>query len=206
MSLTVKEAIMDLKIHNGYVQIAFDSTMMTVPKILLNALQSVVTNPKTYLKELASQTKRDLLKANVSNKEIRGKLSTKVQEIAWNAVFLNKQEVDLKDLSKSVTIPYRCNGEATTMTIPYFLFKVIFNKNLDIIRKNFSSYNEEQILKKAKKDTQSYIANIASNIKTELLKETERHEDLSMKLSQKIHEFLILDEISESAKRQRVIL
>ncbi len=205
MSISVQDSIKDLKIYNGYIAIAYDQTMMTVPKVLLNALQSVCSSPKKYLKDLASNTKRELLSTGLTDKDIKGKLSTKVQEIAWNRVLINQHEVVLTDFSKSVTIPYRCNGEATTMTVPYFIFKIIFDKNERIVNENYPAYSEAEKLKKAKKESIAYIALKASEVKSKL-QELLTPEELTMKLSQKVHEIIILDEISEKAKRQSVIL
>lgn len=203
MKHNVQQAIKNLHNYNGYAKIPVANTMITIPYLLLNALQSITEDPRSYIKELTVDVKRNILSKGVSTQDLKGKLSTKVQEVAWSKVLADKTYVvDVSDLSKSVTVPYRARDKQTTMTVPYFLYKLVFLSSKEDVENKYAHLNNEEILKKTKKETKEYIASKAALVRNEFL--GSNIDDFSMKLSQKVHELLLIDFLSTSSLSQRL--
>tara|TARA_B100000700_G_scaffold267699_1_gene307791 strand:+ start:58947 stop:59570 length:624 start_codon:yes stop_codon:yes gene_type:complete len=203
MKSNVQQAIKNLYTYNGYAKIPVNNTMITVPFLLLNALQSITEDPRAYIKELTTDVKRQILKNDISLQTLKGKLSTKVQEVAWSKVLKDKTyQVDISDLTKSITVPYKAVDIQTTMTVPYFLYRLVFLSSKEDVENKYTHLSEEEILKKTKKETKEYIASKAALVRNEFL--NSNIEDFSMKLSQKVHELLLADFLSESSLSQRI--
>lgn len=164
------------------ITIPFNKTSMTIPPILYYAISTKFADPNEYFKQLSNNVKDEILQKGVSKETLVGKLSTKVQELAWCEIIhgSKREDVDVTDFRNAIVVAYA----GTTMTIPYSLYKLIFKK-----------CGED------KKFTMKYIKDRASNIRAKILSESElSKKELKGKVSHKIQENLWLDFIPENTK------
>lgn len=185
---TIEQLSKNLTEFHDYVLVPFNKTSMTIPRILYYAIATKYENPRAYFKETATRIKQDILNTGVSKTALQGKLSRKVQEIAWCEIIhkAKASDVDLVDFQSSQVIPYA----DTTMTVPMFLFNLIKSRNGDV-----------------KKNAIKYIREKAEELKAQIMEETDLSQsELKGKISHKIQENLWLEFIPEKIKNTPIEL
>ena len=178
--MNIEEAITNIYNYNGFVKIPFAKTMMTVPAILLGCLRFKSNDPKRFLKNLGESIDEEIKRSDLSKDEVRGKLSTKIQEFAWSNVLYFDYKPKLKSLKKSETVPY------------VYL-------EIEISRKVHEGDKREY--RYIKKDVISDISEIASSLREEV-ESSSKGNDVKMRFSQKIQELVIKRSITRAALKQ----
>tara|TARA_B100002019_G_scaffold292343_1_gene315145 strand:+ start:4014 stop:4598 length:585 start_codon:yes stop_codon:yes gene_type:complete len=191
--MNIEEAITNIYNYNGFVKIPFAKTMMTVPAILLGCLRFKSNDPKRFLKNLGESIDEEIKRSDLSKDEVRGKLSTKIQEFAWSNVLYFDYKPKLKSLKKSETVPYVYLGKKSTMTVPNYIVEI------EISRKVHEGDKREY--RYIKKDVISDISEIASSLREEV-ESSSKGNDVKMRFSQKIQELVIKRSITRAALKQ----
>jgi hypothetical protein len=188
MTTSIKKLSGDLARFHAFETIPFQKTSMTVPTILLYSIATKHDDAVEYFKSISAAIKKRILAKGVTEKELHGKLSRKVQEFAWCEVIPCAEftEDDLTDFEAARVIPY----DRTTMTIPNFLFKLVMKR-----------YNGNQ------KEAIKHIRDRATVLRRQILRETGlTKEELKGKVSHKIQENLWLEFIPEETQLQPIEL
>ena len=203
-TLTINTMSSNLNDFHPYVLIPFDKTSMTIPAILYYAISAKVDNPRVYFKELSSKIKKDILEMGVSETELQGKLSRKVQEYAWCEVVRKAKasSISLSVFDAAKVIPFEdvVFNKQTTMTVPMFLYNLIKDKHDGVSRKATKYIRE--VATKLKGDI---FAEYAGSQGISLSKATPDQLDvlayqLKGKVSHKIQEYLWLDFIPSNVR------
>lgn len=195
---TIKSMAEDVLAFHKAEVIPFDDTTMTVPTILFHALKTKHNDARKYLKNIASETKT-LITTNggVTEEDLTGKLSTKIQERVWRELIGGKakvQEMDITDFQRAIVIPYECNGLKTTMTVNYFLYEEIKSK---FMKKNASEQS-------AAKDARNYFKEKASSVKAEMILKGVPESELRGKVSAKVAEIVYVELLPAKVKNSPV--
>lgn len=180
MITTIEKMATSVDEFHPYILVPFDKTSMTIPAILFYAIATKYESPREFFKLTATHVKSEILASGqVSEKELQGKLSRKVQEVSWCEIIKGHEssDIDLVLFRKAKLIPY---GN-TSMTVPMFLYNVVLDK-----------------FKGDKKCARQYISKKAEDIKSDILSNTVlSSKDLRGKISHKIQENIWLDFIPE---------
>jgi hypothetical protein len=185
---TINQLAKDYKTFHPYITIPYKKTSMTIPAILFLAISTKRCDARKYFSDTATQVKDSILSSGIPASKLVGKLSTKVQEIAWCEIIndLDEKDIDRTDFAKAQLIPY----EDTSMTVPKFLFNLILSK-----------HNGN------KTKTNKYIKEQATILKNKIKKESGLSDaELKGKVSHKIQESLWLEFIPESVLKTPVEL
>lgn len=195
---TIKSMAEDVLAFHKAEVIPFDDTTMTVPTILFHALKTKHNDARKYLKNIASETKTMITtNGGVTEEDLTGKLSTKIQERVWRELIGGKakvQEMDITDFQRAIVIPYECNGLKTTMTVNYFLYEEIKSK---FMKKNASEQS-------AAKEARNYFKEKASSVKAEMILKGVPESELRGKVSAKVAEIVYVELLPAKVKNSPV--
>lgn len=185
MSTTIKEMAQNVTEFHKAMVIPFEDTTMTIPPILFHSIAVKKDDARRYFKDIASDIKNKILSDGVyGEKELRGKLSTKVQERAWRELIHNAKisELNLQEFKRAVVIPF----DTTTMTIQFFLYDQMKNKL------------------GSPKSARTYFKDTASKVKADMLNQGVTEKELRGKVSNKVQEIAWLELLPSSIKNSSI--
>ncbi len=184
MSTTIKEMAQNVTEFHKAMVIPFENTTMTIPPILFHSIAVKKDDARRYFKDVASDIKSKILSEGVAENDLRGKLSTKVQERAWRELIHNAKISDLnvQEFKRAVVIPF----DSTTMTIQFFLYDQMKNKL------------------GTPKSARNYFKDTASRVKAEMIKKGVSEKELRGKVSTKVQEIAWLELLPSSIKNSSI--
>lgn len=181
MTTTIKDMAQNVTEFHKAMVIPFEDTTMTIPPILFHSISVKKDDTRKYFKNIAKDIKQRIIEEGVvSENELRGKLSTKVQERAWRELIHNAKisDINLQEFKKAIVIPY----DSTTMTIQYFL------------------YDQMKSKLETPKATRAFFKETASKVKAEMIAKGISPEELRGKVSTKVQEIAWLELLPNSIK------
>lgn len=181
---TIKEMAQNVTEFHKAMVIPFEDTTMTIPPILFHSIAAKKDDARKYFKNIATDIKHKILSEGLAESELRGKLSTKVQERAWREIIHNAKisELNLKEFKKAVVIPF----DSTTMTIQFFLYEQMKNKLGNT------------------KAARSYFKDTASRVRAEMISKGISEKELRGKVSTKVQEIAWLELLPTSIKNSQI--
>lgn len=185
MTTTIKEMAQNVTEFHKAMVIPFEDTTMTIPPILFHSIAAKKDDARRYFKNIATDLKHKILSEGVfAENELRGKLSTKVQERAWREIIHNAKisDLNLQEFKRAVVIPY----DTTTMTIQYFLYEQMKNKL------------------GTTKAARAYFKDTASRVKNEMIQRGVDEKQLRGKVSTKVQEIAWLELLPTSIKEASI--
>jgi len=185
VSATIKDMAQNVTEFHKAMVIPFEDTTMTIPPILFHSIAVKKDDPRKYFKGIASEIKQKIISEGVFNEnELRGKLSTKVQERAWREIIHNAKisDLNLQEFKKAVVIPY----DTTTMTIQFFL------------------YEQTKLKLGNAKAARTYFKETASRVKAEMISKGVSEQELRGKVSTKVQEISWLELLPTSIKNASI--
>ena len=185
MSTTIKEMAQNVTEFHKAMVIPFEDTTMTIPPILFHSIAVKKDDARKYFKNIATDIKHSIISEGLlAENELRGKLSTKVQERAWRELIHNAKisDINLSEFKKAVVIPY----DTTTMTIQFFLYEQMKSKIGNA------------------KAARNYFKETASSVKAEMIEKGITEKELRGKVSTKVQEIAWLELLPTSIKNASI--